>query len=88
MERQINLFEYVADSHCSNCLHQRGKDSCYLRECHEEPRLSCNGCIDWKKKSYKGTKCLHCKRYCFNPDIIREGITDYYREVEDDRITD
>lgn len=66
---------------CLSCKHIMGNDGCYLDECVFEPRLSCQGCIDHKKRSYKNTMCLKgCKRYCYNPNVITIGLEDHYRE--------
>lgn len=66
---------------CFSCRHIMGKEGCYLKECVFEPRLSCEGCIDHKKRKYKGTMCLKgCIRYCYNPDVIVGTEPDYWRE--------
>lgn len=70
MDNQIKM--------CDSCRHSR-YDHCYLHECEYEPRMSCNGCIDHKKKTYKGTKCLDCKRWVFSPGVIVKNIPDCFR---------
>lgn len=67
------------EKNCKNCIHLKGSSDCYLKECYYEERLSCEGCMDHKKRNFKDTKCLKCYRYCFNPDVLRKNISDYYR---------
>ena len=65
---------------CSSCRHKRFGGGCHLRSCCYEPKLDCDGCIDHKKKKYKGTECLHCKRWCFSEQVIVKDIPDRYRK--------
>lgn len=38
-------------------------------------------CIDHKKKTYKGTKCLTgCKRYCYSPAVVVGNLEDKMRK--------
>lgn len=76
VNEQLNLFTF----RCNTCRHHR-YDYCYLKVCKYEEVLKCDGCVDHKKKTYKGTQCLTgCKRYCYNPDVVVEGLEDKWRE--------
>lgn len=64
---------------CDSCRHYR-YSHCYLKECVYEQRLSCEGCVDHKKKTYKGTQCLKgCKRYCYSPAVVVGDTEDKWR---------
>lgn len=77
---KVMSFKEVERMQCDDCRHHI-YNYCYMKNnCYYEPILSCEGCVDQKKRKFKGTECLHCKRYCYNPDVIVEEIQDYYRK--------
>lgn len=77
MNEQLTMCDSCGHYQYGNCYVK----TCYHQTCVYEPKLSCTGCVDDTKKTYKGTKCLDCKRWKpLLPCTIVKDIQDKYRE--------